>query len=200
MKKIPARSKPHALRSKAACHADRKLAEREFGEWLIWKWKTSFQPASVLRDNRPAPHEPRRSTDGATWSRRSPATDLRALHAAFRVALQPNAITPVEQTSADSPRVHKACAGVFHARPGASKPSTKGGWHQPSLMPSSFRKASKVSSRSYGRGAQAHVQGFGLKAFAPFAFRERFRFPACQGRHTQPWRPFLFTAKGGTKI
>jgi hypothetical protein len=82
---------------------------------------------------------------------------------------------------------------------GRRNPSTKGGWHQPSLMPSSFRKASKVSSRSYGRGAQAHVQGFGLKAFAPFAFRERFRFPGCQGRHTQPWRPFLFTAKGGQK-
>lgn len=82
---------------------------------------------------------------------------------------------------------------------GRRNPSTKGGWHQPSLMPSSFRKASKVSSRSYGRGAQAHVQGFGLKAFAPLAFRERFRFPGCQGRHTQPWRPFLFTAKWGQK-
>ena len=82
---------------------------------------------------------------------------------------------------------------------GRRNPSTKGGWHQPSLMPSSFRKASKVSSRSYGRGAQAHVQGFGLKAFAPFAFRERFRFPGRQGPPHTALATFSFHSKRGDK-
>ena len=80
---------------------------------------------------------------------------------------------------------------------GRRNPSTKGGWHQPSLMPSFFRKASKVSSRSYGRGAQAHVQGFGLKAFAPFAFRERFRFPGRQGPPHTALATFSFHSKRG---
>jgi hypothetical protein len=81
---------------------------------------------------------------------------------------------------------------------GRRNPSTKGGWHQPSLMPSSFRKASKVSSRFLWPGSTGACTGLRPKGlFAPFAFRERFQFPGCQGRHTQPWRPFLFTAKWG---
>jgi hypothetical protein len=52
---IPSKIKaPRPPLGKRHAAADRKLAEREFGEWLIWKWKTSFHPASVLTDNRPA--------------------------------------------------------------------------------------------------------------------------------------------------
>ena len=55
VKKIRGKIKTHALRSEShIAITDRKLAERKLREWLVWKGKTSFQPASLLPDHRAA--------------------------------------------------------------------------------------------------------------------------------------------------